>query len=281
VAAYGSTTVGNFGSTTVGAYGSTTVGTLFSTTVAAASNGGTVGSGNLHVASITGAPTSGRLEVASTGGTAVIAYTGSSTSTTTCGASAQPCFTGVSLVSGSGTMATGGVVNQPLNVADTTVVPIAATTGFRTTGTNQVNVTTTAGTATLQYTGTSTTAGTCGTTPCLTGVTLISGSGTIAKTNSVFQTPFAGTGILPAATVTGFTGTGSLNVTLSGGPAVVAYTGTSTTAATCGATACFTGVTLTSGSGTAATGAAISQVAFSGSGVLPAASVTGFQVRGP
>ena len=89
VAAYGSTTVGNFGSTTVGAYGSTTVGTLFSTTVAAASNGGTVGSGNLHVASITGAPTSGRLEVASTGGTAVIAYTGSSTSTTTCGASAS------------------------------------------------------------------------------------------------------------------------------------------------------------------------------------------------
>jgi IPT/TIG domain len=291
VGAFGSATNANIGSataatpasTTVGAYGSTTVHTLGATTVAAASNGQSVSAltgSTLNVAAITGFPTAtgNRLEVATTGGVspAVLAYTGTATGK----------FNGITVISGSGTVATGAVVQQPHNVANMNNLPITAATGLRTTGTNQITVTTDAGTATLQYTSEGTTAANCGTQPCFLGISVVSGSGNVTAGNSIFQAPFAGTGILPATSVTGFSTTGSLNVTLGGNPAVVAYTGTSTTAATCGAAACFTGVTLTSGSGTATAGSAISSIppdvsTFAGSGVIPATTtIAGFPPSG-
>jgi hypothetical protein len=294
VGATGATTVANPGSatggantaTTVGSYGSQTVGTLYASTVSSASNGQNVASltsSTLNVTSISGAPTAtgNRLEVTTTGGVspAVLAYTGTSTGK----------FTGITVISGSGTVATGAVVQQPLNVANMNNLPISAATGLRTTGTNQITVATTggSGTATLQYTSEGTSTANCGTSPCFLGITVISGSGTVAKGNAIFQAPFAGTGILPATTVTGFTTGGSLNVTLGGNPAVVAYTGTSTTAATCGAAACFTGVTLTSGSGTATAGSAISQFQpnvntfTSANGIIPtSAAISGFPSSG-
>jgi hypothetical protein len=280
VAAAGSTTVANPGSTTVGAYGSTTVNTLYSNTVAAGSNGQSITAltgSSLSVASISGAPTASgnRLEVTTSLGTELVSYTGTATGK----------FNGIAAISGpGGTVATGAVVREPLSVSNMVNLPVAATTGFRTSGTNQVTVATDSGTATLQYTSTATTTAACGTQPCLLGVTLVSGSGNIAKTNAVFQAPFAGTGILPAAT-TGFPTAGTLNVTLGGNPAVVNYTALGTTTAVCGTAACFTGVTLVSGSGTAAAGSAITQVkpdisTFQGAGVLSSASVTGFPTSG-
>ena len=110
----------------------TTVGTMASTTIASASNAINVsaftGSATLHVAAVTNFPTAtgNRLYVATNAGTATLSYTGTSTSTTTCGSSQQPCFTGVNLVSGSGTLATGGAVNRANALADmNSVLPIS------------------------------------------------------------------------------------------------------------------------------------------------------------
>ncbi len=172
-----SSTIG--GATTVGTYAAPTVGTLAATTIASASNAINVsaftGTATLHVAAVTSFPTAtgNRLYVATNAGTATLSYTGTSTSTTTCGSSQQPCFTGVNLVSGSGALATGGAVNRANALGDmNSILPISATTNLPTAG--RVYVATSAGTDTLAYTATSTTAATCGTTSgCLTGVTIV------------------------------------------------------------------------------------------------------------
>ena len=282
----GSTTNSAAGSTTVGAYGSTTVNTLFSTKVKSTSNGKSITTGTLHVTSDSGSAKSGRLEVQTSTGVAVIAYTGHSSTS----------FTGVTVVSGSGTVSTGGFVRAPTTVHDPIVLPIASTSGFMTSGTNLATVATTTGSAVISYTGSSTSNTTCGKNPCLTGVTLVSGAGTIAKSNAVAQvveplTGFNGattgaTGVLHAGTVAGFTGSGTLTVATATGPQAVSYTGTSTTAATCGSAACFTGVSPKTGAhGAPTVGGAISQplktvATFTGSGSLSVASVTGFHSPG-
>ena len=290
--ASGSTTIG--GSTTVGTYAAPTVGTMAATTIASASNLINVtaftGSATLHVAAVTNFPTAtgNRLYVATSAGTATLSYTSTSTSTTTCGSSQQPCFTGVNLVGGSGTLSTGGAVNRANALGDmNSILPISATTNLPTAG--RVYVATSAGTDTLAYTATSTTAGTCGTTSgCLTGVSIITGTGTdtvsqggaVNRANNLNDIG----GILPIASVNGLRTSGSVNVPTSGGPAVLSYTNTSTTAGTCGTSACLTGVTVTSGSGTVSAGA-VTQVnpdvsTFTGSGVLELASTSGFSAPG-
>jgi len=87
--------------------GSTWTKATGSTTVAASSNGVDVstfaGSGTLNVASTSNfATTTGEVEVDTSGGTAFLTYTGKSGTT----------LTGVALVSGSGTLSTGGGVRQ-------------------------------------------------------------------------------------------------------------------------------------------------------------------------
>ncbi len=278
-----STTVG--GSTTVGTYASTSLGTYASTSVASTSNGVSVstftGSGTLNVASITNFPTAGRLYVATTGGsgTATLSYTGDSTGK----------FTGVNLVTGSGTLATGGAVNRANQLGDINgIVYVASTSNFPTAG--DATVTTSAGTDTVAYTGTSTTAGTCGTTSgCLTGVSIVSGNttdaliaGTVARSTNLTQL----NGVLPIASVNGLrnSGTNQVNVATSGGTAVLNYTGTSTTTGTCGPSACLTGVTVASGTGTVTAGS-VTQVnpnvsTYTGSGILELASTSGFTAPG-
>ena len=293
IAPQATSTIGTYAKTTVGAYGSTTVGTLFTTTVTTKSNGKALTTAKLHVTSVTGAPTTGHLEVkTSTTQIAVLAYTGHSTSTGTCGTSAQPCFTGVSVVkTATGTFSTGKVVRQPLTAAAThlTVLPVAATAGFTTAG--QVTVATTGTTAVFNYTGSSTTAKVCGTTPCLTGVSYSSGTGTIAKPNAVNQvnptvSSFTGSGIIHAAAVSAFKSAGTITVVTSAGTEKLAYTGTSTAAGTCGSAACFTGVTAKTGAtGFSTVGGAIKQstpnvASFTGAGVLPVAATAGFLPRG-
>ena len=112
---------------------------------------------------------------------------------------------------------------------------------------------TSAGTDTVAYTGTSTTAGTCGVTDCLTGISIVSGNatdtltaaGTVARATSLTQL----NGILPVASVNGLRNSGTNQVTIptSGGGATLNYTGTSTTAGTCGPADCLTGVTVAVG----------------------------------
>ena len=130
-----------------------------------------------------------------------------------------------------------------------------------------MNVPTSGGPAVLNYTGTSTTAGTCGPSACLTGVTVGSGSGTVTAAGSVTQvnpdvSTFTGSGILELATTTGFSAPGQVTVATSNGTAALTFTGTSTAAATCGAAgtvACLTGVTDASGSGIASPGGSVGQ----------------------
>ncbi|MGO8871989.1 MAG: beta strand repeat-containing protein, partial [Acidimicrobiales bacterium] len=279
-----SSTVG--GSTTVGTLASTTLGTYASTSVASTSNAVNVstftGSGTLNVASITNFPTAGRLYVATTGGsgTATLSYTGDSTGK----------FTGVNLVTGSGTLATGGAVNRANQLGDINgIVYVASTSNFPTAG--DATVTTSAGTDTVAYTGTSTTAGTCGTTSgCLTGVSIVSGNttdaliaGTVARSTNLTQL----NGVLPIASVNGLrnSGTNQVNVATSGGTAVLNYTGTSTTTGTCGPSACLTGVTVASGTGTVTASGSVTQVnpnvsTYTGGGILELASTSGFTAPG-
>lgn len=94
------------------------------TQIAAASNGVAVSafstSGVLSVVSTAAFPASGSLQVATSTGTAVLSYTGTSSGTS--GSS----FTGVTLTSGSGTLATGAAVSstdtQPVVESATTIV---------------------------------------------------------------------------------------------------------------------------------------------------------------
>ena len=297
------TTVG--GSTSVGTYASTTLGTYASTTVASASNAVNVtaftGTQTLHVAATTNFPTSGttRIYVATTGGssggTATLSYAGTSTSTATCGSSAEPCLTGVNLVTGSGSLATGGSVNRANQLGDIVgpgasgVLEISSDSNFPTAG--EATVATSAGTDTVAYTGVSTTAGTCGTSNCLTGVSIVNGSttdaltagGSVARATSLS----ALNGILPIASVNGLrnSGTNQVNVATSGGTAVLNYTGTSTTAGTCGPSACLTGVSVFSGSGNVTALGPVTQVnpnvgTYTGSGILELASTSGFSAPG-
>jgi len=254
---YGADTGGAFGTTTVGTYGSTTVKTpLYASTASASSNTKNITTTVLHVAAITNAPTSGRLEVVTSAGTAVVSYTGSSTASGTCGATAPiACFTGVAVVSGSGTVSTGAAVNVPKTVHNVTVLPVTSATNFQTTAGGQLKVTLTpSGSAIVNYTSETTTTAICGATgtvACFTGVTLVgTASGKIASLKAVNQVDKTiGTGgTLHAAAVTNFpTGGGTLAVTTSTGVAKVSYTGTSTATATCGVSACFTGVVWHSG----------------------------------
>ncbi len=142
------------------------------------------------------------------------------------------------------------------------ILPVASVNGLRNSGTNQVTIPTSGGGATLNYTGTSTTAGTCGPADCLTGVTVASGSGTVTAAGAVAQVnpnvnTYTGSGILELASTTGFSAPGSVTVATTNGPASLTFTGTSTTAATCGAAgtvACLTGVTDNGNTGSATPG---------------------------
>ena len=171
------------------------------------------------------------------------------------------------------------------------MVPATAVTGFTTAGT--LTVTTATGPVVLSYTGTSTTAGTCGAAHCFTGVGHQSGTGSISSTDTIVQrvptaSSFTGAGVLHATSVTGFTtaGTGALTITTATGPVSATYTGTSTTAGTCGSAACFTGVTVTGGgTGKLSAGGAIHQTdpsvtTFAGSGLIHATSTSGFTATG-
>ncbi len=298
--AFGSTKNGTYATTTVGAYGSTTVNTLYSSTVKATSNTKTVKTiattaKKIFVASVTGgAKTSGRLEVtvtkSGTKSVAVFSYTGE---TGTVG------FKTVVYVSGTKTakLKTGAFVRQPTTSANVTVLPISSVTGFQTTVGGEVKVGTTTGTksAIFKYTSDSTSNTTCGTNPCFTTVSRVSGTGTIAKGDTVTQVDQTiGTNVtLHAAADTNFGTTGTVRldvqVTTAGhqGTALVKYTGDSTTAATCGSAACFTTITWLSGSkGIPVVGGPIAQVSrtiatYTGATtVLHATSDTGFNTKG-
>ena len=159
---------------------------------------------------------------------------------------------------GAGTLSTGGAVTRANALGDINgVLPIASTSNWPTAG--RAYVATSAGTDTLAYTGTSTTAATCGTTSgCFTGVSIVTGNwtDTVAAGGAVNRASNLNdiNGILPIASVNGFGTSGSVNVPTSAGGAVLNYTGTSTTAGTCGPAACLTGVTVASGSGSVTTG---------------------------
>ena len=268
--------------------------TLYATTASALQNGKKVNTTVLRVATTTGAPTTGHLEVVASGGTAVLAYTAKKTTTTSCGTGTPTaCFTGVTVVSGTNTwtVATTAAVRQPTTVHNVSVLPVSSVTGFQTTAGGKLTVGTTSGTAVLAYTSDSTAAATCGTASCYTGVTYVSGSGKIAKTKTVKQfneTTGTYTGTSPNSTLhatadTGFTTAGTLAVATTTGSAIVSYTGDSTTAATCGSAACFTGVTYKSGAKGIPNGT-ITQVSptigtYSAS-VLHATADTGFTTTG-
>ena len=300
--AFGSTKNGTYSTTTVGAYGSTTVNTLYSNTIKATDNGKTVKTiattaKKITVTSDTGSPKTGRVEVSvtktGTKSIAVFAYTGHSTST----------LTGVTYVSGTKTakLLTGAFVRQPITSANFTgtgfVLPVSSVTGFQTTAGGEVKVGTTTGTksAIFKYTSDSTSATTCGTASCFTTVTRVSGTGTIAKGDTVTQVDqtIATNVTLHAAADTNFGTTGTVRldvqVTTAGhqGTALVKYTGDSTTAATCGSAACFTTITWLSGSkGIPVVGGPIAQVSrtiatYTGATtVLHATSDTGFNTKG-
>ncbi|MFZ0251530.1 MAG: IPT/TIG domain-containing protein [Acidimicrobiales bacterium] len=264
----------NIATTTVGTLVSTTVGTQASTTVSASSSGQTVTAltGNiLHVAAITNFPTTngGRLNVATSAGTEVLSYASTSTATGTCGSTAPvACFTGVAVISGpGGTVSTGGAVARANSIGNLNgILPVAATTSLPSAG--RVYVATSAGTDTLAYTATAATAAICGTTSgCLEGVTQITGTatdtvttgGTVARANGLTDL----NAVLPVAATANFTSPGLVTVAGSSGTIIASYTGTSTTAATCGTTAgCLTGVTFQNGAtGTISAGGAIAEPA--------------------
>ena len=272
-------------STTVGAYASTTINTLFSTKVKSTTNGKKLKTiSTLHVTSDTSSPSSGHLEIQTSTGTAVLAYTGHSSTT----------FTGVTRVSvgfTTSTVATGNFVRQPLTSANVTVLPIASVTGFQTTAGGEVKVGTTGGahSAIFRYTSDSTSNTTCGKNPCFTTVTKVSGTGSIAKGDTVAQVDqtIATNVTLHAAADTSFAASGTLHVATATGTAVVSYTSDSTTAATCGSAACFKGITWKSGAkGAPTVGGAITQAlatvsTFTGSGTVTATTaVTGFHSPG-
>jgi len=161
-----------------------------SSTVAAGDNAKALSAlaGTLDVASSTSFTAPGQVSVVASGGTAVLAYTGTGSGT----------LTGVTIVSGTATwtLATGNAVTGGSSIAAgdngtalsalAGTLDVASSTSFTATG--QVSVMTASGTAVLAYTGTG--AGT------LTGVTVVSGTPTwtLATGNAVTQATVAGTG---------------------------------------------------------------------------------------
>ena len=180
---------------------------------------------------------------------------------------------------------------QTITALTGNVLHVAAITNFPTTNGGRLNVTTSAGTELLSYTGTSTATGTCGSTApvaCFTGVAAVSGpGGTVSTGNAVARANAIGNlnGILPVAATTSLPSAGRVYVVTSAGTDTLAYTATAATAAICGTTSgCLEGVTQVTGAATdtVAQGAAVNRANGLGdlNGILPVAATTNFTSPG-
>ena len=184
----------------------------------------------------------------------MVSYTTDSATAATCGSG--DCFTKATYVSGAhGVPVATGPVSQldpTVGTLSGSVLHATADTGFLSAGTISVAVTKTGtkGTALLSYTGDSTTAATCGSAACFTGVTYKSGTkgvpvaaGAIAQSQPTVSS-FTGSGSMSVATVKtkGFQTSGLLKVATSTGTASIHYASHTTTQ--------FTGLTTELGTGT-------------------------------